>query len=444
MKLSEKITIVFTIFLFIPLVIFMTIYFVRIYDVVREGYITIKNDEVDLRVSQIEGMVQTIKNEVVILANLASVSGYIESANTSEKAQYRKQIIDDFTSFSQVNTWYYQIRYIDESGQEIVRVDTVEGVSYAISPDNLQNKADRYDFKKTVENPRGTIYISPVDLNVENGSIENRGTTENPLYVPVIRFAVPVFDTDGVSRGILITNVYAQDILDTLKSSDPDAKYYLINADGYYLSHPQKEMTFGFMFDESSKRFSEEFPEIAAGLSSFAQEETTLNTDNNQFVAVQRMNVFLDQEDPLSLDIPEQIWTLIKFSSTQGFRSQVLDIALRLVSYSLGIALLSIAAGYLFIRQNLEPLKKLDEATAIVAQGNLDHTVEIKTGDEIESLAHNFNKMIEQLKKTLDSVEKKIKERTERLTKLNHILIGREMKMKELKEKIHELEQKNE
>lgn len=56
--------------------------------------------------------------------------------------------------------------------------------------------------------------------------------------------------------------------------------------------------------------------------------------------------------------------------------------------------------GFMFARAFVKPLEKLSKATEHVALGNLEHELDIRTGDEIETLAESFNKMTEALRRT--------------------------------------------
>ena len=106
---------------------------------------------------------------------------------------------------------------------------------------------------------KGSIFISPLDLNIENGKIEDRGFLDNPEYVPVIRYATPVFDNKKNPKGIVLTNIYANQFL---KNIDEEGKrFLLINKDGFYLFHPEKDREWGFMF-ENNQTVKEDYNQI--------------------------------------------------------------------------------------------------------------------------------------------------------------------------------------
>jgi len=60
----------------------------------------------------------------------------------------------------------------------------------------------------------------------------------------------------------------------------------------------------------------------------------------------------------------------------------------------------------------------LREGVATIGSGNLEHRANIKTGDEIEELADEFNKMTEALKNSHETLEQKVEQRTKEITAL--------------------------
>jgi hypothetical protein len=90
---------------------------------------------------------------------------------------------------------YEQVRFVDERGQEVVRVNRGGQV---VPREQLQDKQDSPWFARAITLPPGGLYISSLDLNIE------RGTMELPPK-PVLRLAVPVFDPAGKRRGVYIS-----------------------------------------------------------------------------------------------------------------------------------------------------------------------------------------------------------------------------------------------
>lgn len=113
------------------------------------------------------------------------------------------------------------MRYIDIKGQEQIRIDrpNISSDYKIIENLNLQNKEHRDYFEKSINLPKNEVYTSKIDLNIENKKIEIP-------YKPVIRFAVPIFE-ETKRVGVLIINIFAEELLDTIKESkDFDVTVY--------------------------------------------------------------------------------------------------------------------------------------------------------------------------------------------------------------------------
>ncbi len=76
---------------------------------------------------------------------------------------------------------------------------------------------------------------------------------------------------------------------------------------------------------------------------------------------------------------------------------------------------ISILASFFLARTLTRPLGILQEGAARIGAGDLDRHIEIKTGDELEVLANQFNKMSEDLKASYSDLENKVDERTHEL-----------------------------
>jgi len=91
----------------------------------------------------------------------------------TDSAANRQVLADEFSAFIEHNGVYDQARIIDINGDEIVRVNLNESSSEIVASDELQDKADRFYFKEAITLNKGECYVSPLDLNIENGAIEH-------------------------------------------------------------------------------------------------------------------------------------------------------------------------------------------------------------------------------------------------------------------------------
>ncbi|MBI9087441.1 MAG: GGDEF domain-containing protein [Desulfobacterales bacterium] len=174
---------------------------------------------------------------------------------------------------------YDQIRFLDHSGMEMVRVNFNNGAPAIVSKEKLQPKGDRYYFKDTFALDAGDIFVSPFDLNIENGKIETP-------FKPMIRFGTPVFDGQQQKRGIVILNFMGRHLINAVKRAAglTLGKIMLVNADGYWLSGPVAGDEWGFMMPERSHRkFSADFASAWESIS--ASREIQISDNDGLFSA---------------------------------------------------------------------------------------------------------------------------------------------------------------
>ncbi|HEU4441415.1 MAG TPA: cache domain-containing protein, partial [Burkholderiales bacterium] len=76
-----------------------------------------------------------------------------------------------------------------------------------------------------------------------------------------------------------------------------------------------------------------------------------------------------------------------------------------------GLLLSALAAMYL-ARSMVRPINTLQEGAQRIGAGDLDSQIEVRTGDELEALAAQFNRMTEQLRESYSGLERKVDERT--------------------------------
>ena len=88
----------------------------------------------------------------------------------------------------------------------------------------------------------------------------------------------------------------------------------------------------------------------------------------------------------------------------------------------LGVGLL-VGAGIIvgLSRKITKPIQELRAGAEIIGAGNLQHRAIIKTGDEIEELADEFNKMAAALQNSYATLEQKVEQRTQEVSALYEV-----------------------
>jgi len=156
----------------------------------------------------LQNTLETAKNNLLFLSNLTSLKKLITATNPEDKEVLLKDLREDFLVFSQTHKEFFQIRYLDENGKEVVRINR-EGDSFYIVPsEELQDKNHQYCFIESIAFSPGQIYVSNLDLNMEEGKLEQP-------YRPTLRLATPLFTPKGTLKGIVAVNIEMKDFLST-------------------------------------------------------------------------------------------------------------------------------------------------------------------------------------------------------------------------------------
>jgi nitrate/nitrite-specific signal transduction histidine kinase len=126
---------------------------------------------------------------------------------------------------------------------------------------------------------------------------------------------------------------------------------------------------------------------------------------------------------PVNFVVSDQLrWILIKEQSWAEIMQPTLAYRqLLLVLLALGVIVPVLVTAY-GVRHITNPIQNLIRASEQVTAGQFKHRIEVKTGDEIETLADQFNLMSAELDDSYSSLEKKVADRTRELAIMNSIL----------------------
>ncbi len=233
----------------------------------RDVIKTREADKVNLLKKTITGDLKFVVSDLMILSNHYELKMFLEDGNNERKAN----LVKLFVEFAEQRMLYHQIRFINEKGMEVVRVN-YDGVSVVVPDDKLQNKSNRYYFTDAVKLAKGEIYVSPFDLNIEHGGIER------PLR-PMIRFCSPVLNKNGLVKGVIVLNYLGERLISDFESGAAGllGKPMILNKNGFWIYAGNPDVEWAFMYDDRKDlKFGSQFPEAWAGIS---------KTETGQFLA---------------------------------------------------------------------------------------------------------------------------------------------------------------
>ncbi|MEG3619558.1 EAL domain-containing protein [Magnetovibrio sp. PR-2] len=199
----------------------------------------------------IHNALNTAIGDLRFLSSGAGLRDFILSPSPAN----RQRVENGFAAFSRSKNVFDQVRFIDATGQERIRIDLVDQAPVIVGSEDLQNKRHRYYFRDAMDLAQGQIYISRLDLNLENKRIEIP-------YKPMIRLTAPV-DVDGQRGGVLVFNFLAENVLGQVRRvfTGQESDGWLTNASGHWLIGPSRDVEWGFMFNRSD-RVQSRYPEV--------------------------------------------------------------------------------------------------------------------------------------------------------------------------------------
>jgi signal transduction histidine kinase len=268
--------------------------------------------------------------------------------------------------------------YLDGTGKEQLRL-TLQAV---VVGSGLDYSGDPR-FRDAQGKP---IWWSPVYFNGRDPFIAVAAAHSGPDAGSTVAEINLKFLSDFISRG----------------QTGPDTNAYIVDQAGRLLAHSDSSLGLGS--DLSG------LPQVAAMLDPGAQPVAIGKDPDGRAV--------------LSAAAP------IRQLQWYVFFEQPLDVALRpvydLIYRTAGLlvlgVLLAVLAGMLLARNLVAPIKTLQAGARQLETSNFGHRIDVRTADEIEELAHQFNRMADQIQESYERLEQKVAERTRDLAKSNREL----------------------
>ena len=224
----------------------------------------------------------------------------------------------------------------------------------------------------------------------------------SPIYfrdgAPYMKVAMAVGPEE---TGITVAEVYLEFLLDGISriKVGSSGHAYAVDNSGLLIAHPD----IGLVFKNTRMAV---LPQVQAALN---------NATHNNNENVQALS--LDGKPVLTAfgTIPQLGWLVfVEEPISEAYRplhTQVIRSALLIV---IGM-LFTLLVCLVVVRRMMRPIKSLQDGAKLIGSGFLDHHISVKTGDELEELAYEFNRMSKQLQISYSSLESKVAERTNEL-----------------------------
>ncbi|MGB7250561.1 MAG: methyl-accepting chemotaxis protein [Phormidesmis sp.] len=197
--------------------------------------------------NSISVFLDSVKEDMRFLSHLYVLEGFLQAQNGGSQNGldvdvWKEQLVGDITSLVENKQDYQQIRYIDEDGQEIIRVhrENDDPEQIRVVPSSALADASGLPYVQAA------LKLEPEKIHISEISL--RRNLGQPLVAQggIVHYSVPVFDQAGDRRGIVVVDLLFDQIVDLLKVGegedevdfDAEESVFIINAEGDYLENP--------------------------------------------------------------------------------------------------------------------------------------------------------------------------------------------------------------
>eukprot|EP00913_Durusdinium_trenchii_P008856 g8322.t1 len=218
--------------------------------------------------SELVGYVDNVRSDALVARKLPAIDGFVRATNAPDKIDpqtkvhariWAQAVVLVFYAELSAKPSFLQFRLIGlaDEGRELIRVDRhgKDGKIRIVPRSELQKKGSRDYVQKAKNLPDGSVYISPIELNREQGVIQEPHT-------PVMRAATPIYDPAGKIFGVIVVNVDMGLAFEKLRrAAHDDSHVFAVNENGDYLVHTDRSREFRFEHGES-RRWQDDVPEL--------------------------------------------------------------------------------------------------------------------------------------------------------------------------------------
>ncbi len=375
-----------------------------IYTNVFKNEIAICETKIDKTQKILSQFLEIAFSDLAFLNNLDALNELMN--NQKMNTAFHEHVVENtFSSLTNSRMIYDQVRLLDNSGMEQLRVNWSKDSTTIIPRTMLQNKSNRYYYKNTVLLKPGEYYISPIDLNRENDSLEHP-------YKPMVRISTPLHNDKGIFTGMIILNILAQNFLhsSSLNNSTDESNWFIADKDGWYL-HNAADTTkeWGSPRDlNHTENLINDYSENIDSLVSSNPSTVQLETDSS-FIFTRRMVI-----------TPRADFTLLTglvVKKSLLYR-KVYQTSIAPITAAIAALFAAIMIAYITSRKISHPLEQLTRHAHDLSNGEKLTLTTIHSGiSEIDYLSDTLNHMTTSLLNKHEELEQKVSERTSDLNK---------------------------
>ncbi|MFA6801818.1 MAG: diguanylate cyclase [Acholeplasmataceae bacterium] len=181
------------------------------------------------------------------------------------ESQFEISIREGHTYESIENSWavysnskqiYSQIRFLDTTGMEKIRINKNKNGAIIVDDADLTDKSDRYYFTESIGLADNAIYFSNIDLNVEDNLIVHP-------YELELRLSTPVY-VNNILYGVIVLNFDFNLLLDHMPyyNENSNGDLYIVDQNSYFIYSNDVNTLWGFdILEHSDQTLANMYPQ---------------------------------------------------------------------------------------------------------------------------------------------------------------------------------------
>jgi signal transduction histidine kinase/HAMP domain-containing protein len=271
-----------------------------------------------------------------------------------------------------------EVSYLDAQGHEQLRISR-------LAMDVIASGIDLSADPKFREPKAGRTYFSLVNFRKDSE--------------PYMTIALA---GSGKGAGVTVAEVnlkFIWDVVSQIKIGKA-GRAYVVDSHGHLIAHPDISLV---LKKTDLSTLAQVKAALAAGAQGVGMPSIARDIDGRQVLSA-------------SAPIAPLGWAVLieqpLFEAFEPIRASIF----RTVGLVLLGILLSVLVSLVLARRMVRPIKALTEGAGRIGAGDLAYQLDVRTGDEIEALAGQFNRMTAQLRESYVNLEQKVEARTRELT----------------------------
>jgi two-component system, NtrC family, sensor kinase len=333
----------------------------------KAALVALQREKALAAASQIEGYIKEIERQM----------GWVtqpQRAATGATSEQRR--LDFFRLQRQVQA-ITEASYIDATGREQLQVSRLK-------MDVIGGQADLSRDPRFVEAKAHRVYRGPVEFRKESE--------------PYMAIAIAEGGKGGGVTAAAVNLKFIWDVVSQIKIGQA-GQAYVVDAQGILIAHPDISLVLQKTDLTRLEQVRRALASTPAPGEPVPQGPIARNLRNQQVLTAHAT-------------IPALGWTVfVEQPLEEAFEPLRASVKRTVLLLMLGIAL-SVIASLMLARTMVQPIRVLQAGAAKIGAGHLGDRIDVRTGDELEGLASQFNSMASALQESYAGLERKVEERT--------------------------------